>query len=899
MSPIKTPDQRIRVFISSTIQELADERKVIQEAINRLRLIPVMFELGARPHPPRDLYRAYLDQSHIFIGIYWKSYGWVAPGMTISGLEDEFLLSVNKPRLIYIKQTDDGRQPELERLLREIQHSEVSYKKFSTHDELKELVENDLAILLSERFDAGFSSNDQNLQIKKKCFLPSPRTSLIGREKECREIIEILPVNRQVTITGPGGTGKSRLALEIAHRLKNAYQDGVFFISLESIQEPEAVISTVAHTIGLFDNGRIQVYDLLSGYLSDKNILLLLDNFEHVLAGATTISRLQQDCPGIHILVTSRTPLRISGEQVYPLDPLPHPDFVTIHSPGQLLAYPSVELFIQRARALSPGMVMGEENIKAAAEICRRLDGLPLAIELAASHTKYLAPTALAQRMDHVLDLLTRSPQDFPNRQRTMRSTISWSSELLDESSRQLFYKLGYFQGSWTLENADEIAHEDPQGLTGILEHVEKLIDFGLVKPIQAQRQNEEPRFILLQTIREYALESLKDSGQLEMTANRHAACFCRLAEEAEPYFWTPQTQFWVDRLEKDLPDFREAFQWVTQQKDTKKQWILTGCLAQVFTSVGLGTESCQWINSTNLWSEEGKSLAPSLRGRTFYYAGVQEFFSGKFNDSWEKLQESVRIYKEIGDILSLARAMSFLGLTGITLARFESLDLFQEAIRLGSSIGDHYSVILSNTFLSETMMMLGKTGEAADLILKAEDLSRQSGDQMLIAAMLITKGNHGIFTGNREISVKAYEECIELHQFFSQMTLEGWGRLGLAYWQLVDHQLQEARETIEIVIDLGRRAGDLALQIGGIHAMAGYLALTGHPEVAARIQGTADRMCRESGYNLWLATLILKNWVEGCIGEKLPAEVISREFESGKSLPADKLYEEYRKHIP
>jgi predicted ATPase len=896
MAVIKTPDQRIRVFISSTLQELAEERKIIHEAVTRLRLIPVMFELGARPHPPRDLYCAYLEQSQVFIGIYWKSYGWVAPGMSISGLEDEYRLSKGKPRLIYVRQSDEGRQPELDRLLKEIQNSDLSYKKFSTLDELKEFVENDLALLLSERFEEGFSEQQPMRPSPRTRAIPTPRTPLVGREKECGEITGILPSTGHVTITGPGGTGKSRLALEIAHKLKEVYPDGVFFIPLESVQDPKSVIAAIAHEIGLYDNGRLEVYDLLAKYLSDKNSLLLLDNFEHVVTAATELSKLQQECPGLHMLVTSRTPLRISGEQVYQLEPLSHPDFVTIHSAEQLKAYPAVELFMQRSQALSPGNVYGEDNIKAIAEICRRLDGLPLAIELAASHTKYLPPTTLAQRMDHVLDFLTRSPQDFPNRQRTMRSTISWSSELLDEQSRRFFFKLGCFQGSWTLEAADEIAHEDPMGLSGILEHVEKLIDFGLVKPVGIAQAGEEPRFILLQTIREFALESLKAMDLLEPVAERHANYFCRLVQEAEPYFWTPLSQVWIDRLEKDLPEFREAFHWALQNNDVEKQWILTGCLAQVFTSKGMGTEASQWISASNLRSEEGKSLSPELRGRTFYYAGVQQFFSGQLNESWDNLQEAVTIYRQSGDMVSLARSLTFLGLTGITLRNENALKIFYEAIETGNSINDSYSVILATTFLAETLAMLGHVESAAPMITKAEELARQSGNQMLLAALLITKGNYGITIDNRDISVPSYSECIELHQFFSQMTLEGWGRLGLVYWDLLDRNVKVAAEKIDIILDLGKKSGDLALQIGCLISIAGFMGLADNMKVAARILGTTDKMCIDSGYNLWTATLKLKTWVESMLKEKLPADEYLSEYNAGMSCKAETVIEEYRR---
>jgi tetratricopeptide (TPR) repeat protein len=311
-----------------------------------------------------------------------------------------------------------------------------------------------------------------------------------------------------------------------------------------------------------------------------------------------------------------------------------------------------------------------------------------------------------------------------------------------------------------------------------------------------------------------------------------------------------------------------------------------------------MGTESGQWITSTNLWSEEGKALSKPLRARTYYYAGVQEFFSGKFQGSWEKLAEAEKIYSEIDNMVMVARSLCFKGLTGITIGRMESLDIFYKAIEIGSKVGDHYSVIIANTFLSETMMMLGKIDEATVLIKKAEELSRQNGDPLLIAAMLITKGNLGIVMNDRDYSISSYKECIDLHKYFSQMTIEGWGRFGLAYWSLIDHKAEEVKENIGSIFDLARKAGDLALQIGGLYSIAGYLVLTGHPEGSARMLGYAERMCLETGYNLWSSTERMKAWINLILKQKLTEEEFLKEFEAGKKLSLEKVMEEYHSLI-
>ncbi len=261
-NPIRTPDQRLRVFVSSTLQELADERRAARDAITHLHLAPVMFELGARPHPPKALYRAYLDQSHIFIGIYWQRYGWVAPDMTISGLEDEYNLAGDKPKLIYVKNLPEpvagvpapDREPRLKGLLERIKNANVSYKYFAAADELRELIENDLAMLLTESFEATQPiepAPDQTVHPRHN--LPIPRTALFGRERELNLVRNWLtqekPAMRLVTLTGPGGIGKTRLSLQIAAELLEPFPDGVFFVPLDAISDPELIVAAIARAL--------------------------------------------------------------------------------------------------------------------------------------------------------------------------------------------------------------------------------------------------------------------------------------------------------------------------------------------------------------------------------------------------------------------------------------------------------------------------------------------------------------------------------------------------------------------------------------------------------------------------------------------------------------------------
>ncbi|MDQ5854053.1 MAG: DUF4062 domain-containing protein, partial [Chloroflexota bacterium] len=402
---IRTPDQRLRVFVSSTLQELADERAAARDAIAHLRLSPVLFELGARPHPPRDLYRAYLEQSDIFVGIYWQRYGWTAPDMDISGLEDEYRLSGNRPKLIYIKDPAK-REPDLEALLAQIRNDDhASYKPFRTAAELRELIENDLAVLLTERFTAGaLPAAPEETSDSRRDNLPAPPTPIVGRQKEVAAVRELLLREdvHLVTLSGPGGIGKSRLALEVAAGVRGQFKDGVCFVALASITDPALVVSTIAHSLGLqeIESERRPLLRSLQGYLRDRCLLLLLDNFEQVVGAAPVVGDLLQAAPELKVLVTSRAILHVRGEHEFPVPPLALPDLEHLPPGGSdlvaaLSQYEAVRLFIERAQATKPDFAVTTENAAAVAEICYRLDGLPLAIELAAARIKLLSPEAM------------------------------------------------------------------------------------------------------------------------------------------------------------------------------------------------------------------------------------------------------------------------------------------------------------------------------------------------------------------------------------------------------------------------------------------------------------------------------------------------------------------------
>jgi predicted ATPase len=572
---IRTPDQRVRVFVSSTLSELAAERQAVRDAVTRLRLVPVMFELGARPHPPRNVYQAYLAQSQVFVGIYWQSYGWVAPGEPVSGLEEEYELSAGLPRLIYVKSPAPDREPRLAQLLARLRdEGGVSYQHFSAAGELQQLVENDLAVLLSEQFARTSPGAGAAQELPPAGALPVPASTLVGREREVGAVEDLVVREnvRLVTLTGPGGVGKSRLAVEAAGRLGPGFADGARFVELAAVRSADLAAAAIGAGLGLNTSAGRLVTDLLA-FLRARRLLLVLDNFEQVLGAAPLLAELLSAAAGLVMLVTSRTVLRLSGEHEFPVPPLPVPPAGAAPDPADLRRYASVGLFAERAHAAAPGFELTADNAEAVAEICRRLDGLPLAIELAAARVRMLSPQALLSRLDQRFSLLTGGARDLPERQQTLRSTLDWSFGLLSAAEQALFARLGVFAGTFGLPaveavcgQAGDAAAASPDRVTGaasLTDTLGSLVDSSLVR---ARTGDGEPRFSLLETIGDYALDRLRDSGDWTAVHDRHAAYFAALAEPTESDLAGAGQLAWLDRLETEHDNLRAAMSWLVDQ---------------------------------------------------------------------------------------------------------------------------------------------------------------------------------------------------------------------------------------------------------------------------------------------------------------------------------------------
>ncbi len=508
------------MFISSTLKELADERVSARSSVERLRLIPVMFELGARPHPPKDLYQAYLKQSNIFIGIYWQSYGWIEENETISGIEDEYRLSDPLPSLIYVKEPAPLREEKLKELLNDIRSKgDVSYKSFSTADELEKLITDDLAILLSERFySVEDSLPEVTDSIRVHTNIPDQIPQIIGRENDMQRIVELIveKENHLITITGTGGIGKTRLALAVAKSLTGHYDDGVYFVDLSHITDEVDIFKQIASSLGIQLSSAEDVVSQITGFISSQKILLVLDNFEHLASSSAKISSFIHSCPKLTIIITSRNSLNMAIENEYRLQALSVP--LESDEFNETAESPSVQVFINKGRLADSNFVLTEENFHDVGKICRLIDGIPLAIGLAAAKVRVFSPKMIVERLSNKLNILSGGFADAPARHKTMRAAIEWSVELLNEQEKTLFRRLAVFIGGFDFDALEKICSE---GLDDPAELTESLLIKNLIK--KEMEVNGMPRYNMPGLLLEYAEELFNKSDERDTILLKHA----------------------------------------------------------------------------------------------------------------------------------------------------------------------------------------------------------------------------------------------------------------------------------------------------------------------------------------------------------------------------------------
>lgn len=839
---IRTPDRRLRVFVSSTLLELAAERAAVGRAIAALRLTAVLFELGARPHPPRELYRAYLAQSDIFIGLYWQRYGWIGPGMDISGLEDEFRLSRSLPRLLYVKSPAPDREARLTAMIDQLQAEGTdSYRSFRTPRELGRLVRDDLALLLSERFASGGGpvagpaspASIRGRRVPRS--LPATSTSLIGREQDIAAISTLLatPEVRLVTLTGAGGIGKTRLAIAVAEQQEGRYPQGAVFVPLASIAQAELVLPRIAAAVGASIEGSQRALDVLVEHLAETPTLLVMDNLEQVVGVAPELDELLTRCRGVQILATSRTVLRLRSEREYPVRPLTVPRFSSHPPIEQLASLPAVQLFVDRARAVRYDFALTDDNALAVAEICRRLDGLPLAIELAAARVRLLEPDALLARLGKSLEALGTGPVDLPERQRTLRATAEWSIALLDDAEKQMLATLSIFVEGWTLAAA---VHVSDLAEDRTLDLIDALARHSLVN---VEATDVGPRFRMLQSIRELAAERLAASAELGDVERRHAEYFAALVENAD---WPVERQAeWAEQLRAEEGNLGTAIRWFFTHDIAP--------LPHIFRILWLFWQMRDRMPEGRVWIQELRLRADELndRGQT------------------ELLLISAVTAAEVGD-------------DDGALVALEGLKRLEERIE------DPYLESAAQLAVSWIVPM-GDFDGALQAASTALDALRQQNVPFKGWAAL-TVGLLEMTLGRDDAARAHLTEANELGGQFGNHWLESSARTQLASLAVRAGQLEEARALLMDSVDASEDA-KLSTQTVTFSLVAfARLALAeGDARRAAMALGAADGLRKLAGLRAWPSMRRGEAELVNLVAQKLDPEVFRHAFAAGSEL--------------
>jgi predicted ATPase len=519
---------------------------------------------------------------------------------------------------------------------------------------LQRLVEDDLALLLSERFEMARPHDDSAGEALLAGALPVPATPLLGREQDASAVEDLVVKEgtRLVTLTGPGGVGKSRLMVEAARRLGPGFADGARFVDLAAVSAADLVAAAIAAGLGLNTSAGRLAADL-EAYLRPRRLLLALDNFEQVMGAAPLLAELLATAGGLVVLVTSRIVLRLRGEHEFAVPALPIPPGDADADPAGLLGYASVGLFVERAHAAAPGFELTRGNAAAVAEICRRLDGLPLAIELAAARVKMLAPQAMAPRLDERFSLLTSGARDMPERQRTLRNTLDWSFGLLSPAEQDLFARLGVFAGSFGLPAAEAV------GGGPVMDTLGGLVDGSLVR---AQTGGGEPRFVLLETIREYALERLHERGDWTGAHDRHAAYFVAWGEPADADLTGPGQVPWLDRLETDHDNLLAAMSWLVDHGPLEQAVHLSTVTWRFWWLRG---HAAEFVGLNDRIVAGSAGLPPHQHAMALTTVGFNLFVNGDRARAQTVFEQSLPLYRQVSEKLGVLLNATVLAVLG------------------------------------------------------------------------------------------------------------------------------------------------------------------------------------------------------------------------------------------
>jgi predicted ATPase/class 3 adenylate cyclase len=590
--------------------------------------------------------------------------------------------------------------------------------------------------------------------------LPTQLTSFIGRDDQVREAKQLLARSRLLTLTGPGGTGKTRLSLEIAAEVLDQFADGVYFVPLSAVHDPELVPSAIAQALAISTTGSRRPIDALHEHLREKEILLVLDNFEQVLEAAPIATQLLERSAGLRVLVSSRTVLRVSGEQEFPVPPLALPDLKALPGLAALSQFEAVRLFIERAVAVKPDFQATNENAPAIAGICERVDGLPLAIELAAARVKLFSPQALLSRLEKSLSALGSGARDAPARQQTLRGAILWSYDMLDEGARRLLARFSVFARGGSLEQLESVCGPAEDVGADVVEALDQLADQSLLRRLP---DFDEPRFLMLQTIRDFAMELLEESDEGHVIRDRHLKAFIALAQEAQTHLFGPRRKEWLDRLAEDHDNYRAAFEWAIASGNAQQAMCLSGSFWRFWQMRGHIYEGRARLKQILALANSGEF--PKEKLAALEAAGGLAYWQADMEGAQGFYDENLALTRQLGDTLAIANAIyndafpMLVNRAAIPRAKV----LLEEALPLFRELGDDGGVGRTLWGLGNAFYFDKDYARARPALEEARTIFRRLDDRFMLAWSTHTLGLVAVGTGDIDMGKRNYSEALQL----------------------------------------------------------------------------------------------------------------------------------------
>lgn len=668
--------------------------------------------------------------------------------------------------------------------------------------------------------------------------LPTLPTEILGREQEAGGLRQLLLQEgiRLVTLTGPGGTGKTSLAIHVASSLVSSFNDGVMFVSLSPITDPNLVAPTIGHALGITEKTSRPAVESLKQYLAHKNQLLILDNFEQVVDAAPVVGELLAACPRIKILVTSRFVLQLRGEQEFSVPPLSLPDLRHLPAAEMLSRFGAIQLFVQRATAVKPDFVVNDQNAAAVAEICARLDGLPLAIELAAARIKLFSPQAILTRLGSRLELLKGGARDLPSRHQTLRSAIAWSYDLLTSEEQTLFRRIAVFVGGCSFEAIGIVCNAGGDLEMDILDGVSALANKSLLRQ---EEHHGEPRFVMLETIREFAHEKLTESPDRESLRRSHALYCLMVAEHAEPMLTGPEQGRWLDRLEIEYDNMRAALQWAEETGNQEAGLKLSGALWRYWIVRGNLVEGADWMK--RLLAMPVATTRPRIRAKVLNATGTILHELSRYGESRPMLEESLRIYRELGDSMGAATVLNNLGWVAVLLGEVDNAREFSEEGQvLHRELGNKRGVALALNNLGWLKTFQGEHEEACTLHQQNLEIRRELGDTRGVAFANINLAWSLVKMGAHDRAAMLLQEAVRLLRALGDKQI-------MAFSYSVQAQLLHAQGDYQKAVALLSEGMGFMRDIGNQWGVAFEDGILGHIEYDLGNLDEAERKIRGS----------------------------------------------------